>query len=231
MSSSSISRSSSPSRISRSPSGALSTGAVGSAGCCHMTRNATSAVAATVPAGTSDERQPRSRAECCSSSARNLACVSFERVAASSAATLSSKTRFARRSKLPLPSFSLLIPVLPAMLREHLAQAMHGPRIVRLHAAFRAAHGRSRLRNVEPLEVPQHECFALSRGQLLEGPLERPHRVVGRDLLQRILAARGGRLGNRVMLFLGSRAAEEAQDPRAHHAAPLNVADPVLQDP
>jgi len=74
------------------------------------------------------------------------------------------------------------------MLREHLAQAMHGPRIVRLHAAFRAAHRGRRLRNVEPLEVAQHERFALPRRQLLEGPLERPHRVVGRDLLERILA-------------------------------------------
>src|SRR5262245_56739291 len=236
MSSSSIARSSCPSKSSRS----VET-------CCgptslergwYASRNtATTAAAASAPLGTSDQLQlSPERAPCACSSARSRASTSRARVAASTPRALASNACFALRSKSVVPptsvdrSFVFFIPVLLAVLSDQLAQSVHGARVMSLHTSFCAIHRNRRLRDVETLEVAQRESLALSRRQHQQRLLERAHRVLREHLVERVVRFGARRHCDRVVLLVALDAAEKAQHARAHGTAALHVADPILED-
>src|SRR6516162_8141701 len=112
------------------------------------------------------------------------------------------------------------------------AQCLHCAEIMCLDAALRAAHGSRRGGYVESLERPQQECLLLTPGQRRESLLERAHRLIELEPLDR-LRLRAWRLGYRVRLFVVPIAAPKGQ-PRDHatpdRAPALHVPNAVLEN-
>ena len=96
----------------------------------------------------------------------------------------------------------LLARTIPAMLGERHAQTVHGPRIMRLHAAFGATHDLGGLRSVQSFPGAQQKRLLLPERQILHG-LEHHIHVVG-PLQQgdRIVVHRIGDVLDRVLVTL-----------------------------
>ena len=106
-------------------------------GVCPITNHATSAAAASAPAGTSDHCQPRRAALQLLERAIPRLREPRARRRVEPRNALVERSLRALVLELDSPSFiDHSLPMLLAMLLEHLAQPMHGPRVVCLHAAF-----------------------------------------------------------------------------------------------
>ena len=142
----------------------------------------------------------------------------------------------------PLPHSRCVSPAQPTngrpvscsfpMCAKFLAQRMHRPRIVRLHAAFRTSHRRSRLCHVEFFPRPEQEGLLLANRQLAECRVQRGHRPAIR---QRSIGTRSpqiGRGGDEILGLLApvviSRQPSPPPEPDTGPAIPIT--NPALQD-
>src|SRR6185437_12244775 len=93
----------------------------------------------------------------------------------------------------PAPAYSCSCPQIP----EFAAQRLHGTKIMRFYASFRAFHRLRRLRDVQALKIAQQECLSLSVWQRCERLLEGSQDLIGFEQCAR----RGSRvdgLGDRI---------------------------------
>ena len=103
---------------------------------------------------------------------------------------------------------------------------------MRLDATLGATHRRRGLRDVHAFETPQHKRLALSRGQRCDRRLESLHRLVGHEPAARFRqVVRNVLVGiSRCIVVVARTRRPDGENPRADTAAPLPVADAVVED-
>ena len=115
------------------------------------------------------------------------------------------------------------------MVLQLIAQCMYRARIMGLHAALRAAHGRGRGRDIQAFPGTQQKCLLLTQWQGAECGFERCAGACMAQLLFRAACSRIGQCGERIFIIVVV-GAQPRQPAILRAPPPVPVANAALQD-